>query len=58
MAGSRPPGVGRTERSFANDDVMHLPGNSLSGYGFDDDRRLSTMRALDALDERSRSSGT
>ena len=52
MAGSRPPGVGRTERSFGNDDVMHLPGNSLSGYGLDDDRRLSTTRALHALDAR------
>ena len=33
-----------------NDDAMHLPGNSLSGYGLDDDRRCLTMLALLSMD--------
>jgi len=30
--------------SVGNDDAMHLPGNSLSGYGLDDDLRSFTAR--------------
>ena len=36
-----------------NDDAMHLPGNSLSGYGLDDDRRYLKMLTLLSMDIRS-----
>ena len=35
-----------------NDDAMHLPGNSLSGYGLDD-RRYLKMLTLLSMDNRS-----
>ena len=56
--GSRLPGAGKSTRGFANDDAMHLPGNSLSGYGLDDDRRQRTMLALLTMDIRSVRSST
>ena len=38
---------------MVNDDAMHLPGNSLSGYGPDDDRRYPTTITLRAMNVRS-----
>ena len=40
IGGRIPSGAGSGKRSLANEEAMHLPGNSLSGYGLDDDRRL------------------
>ena len=44
---------GSGKRSVVNDDAMHLPGNSLSGYGLDDDRRYPTMLTMNVRFSRS-----